>query len=180
MLRLPHLVAGIALVTITNAQGPVMSPLELRLEPEESDGGVPTAFAFLLVNRSDHEVRVPTPAVQCEDSFDGSIELRLDFRPLVPGAPGEGGGCAGDTMNWPPILERVKSWKVLKPRESLQVRGDHARLFYDADKPGIYEFWATYRPPSVNRADQETLRAVGVDFPDRRLSTQHVVFVKRP
>src|SRR5262249_46209026 len=139
-----------------------------------------TAFAFLLVNRSNHEVRVPTPAVQCEDSFDGSIELRLDFKPLAPGQSGEGGGCAGDTMAWPPILERVKSWKVLRPGESVRLRAEHAHLFYDADKPGIYEFWATYRPPSIHRADQETLRAARIDFPDRQLSTQHVVFVRRP
>src|SRR5689334_22552821 len=98
MIRLPLLVTGIAVVMITNAQAPTTSPLELRLEPEESGGGVPASFTFLLVNRSSHEVRVPTPAIQCEDSFDGSVELQLDFKPLVAGPSGEGHGCAGDTM----------------------------------------------------------------------------------
>src|SRR5215467_11981310 len=117
MSRLPLLVAGIALAMITGAQSPkpTASPLELQLQPESLQGEVPAAFTFVLVNKSDHEVRVPTPAVQCEDSFDGSVELRLDFKPLAPGPGIEGHGCAGDTMAWPAILERVKSWRVLKP-----------------------------------------------------------------
>ena len=182
MLRLPLLATGIALVMSANPQAPAptASPLELQLQPETDDGSVPTAFIFLLVNRSDHDVRLPTPSIQCSDSFDGWISLRLEFKPLTPGPAGGGGGCAGDTMNWPPVLERVKSWKVLGPGESLRLRADSSRLFYAADQPGTYEFCATYRPPSIKALDEGTLRAVGIDFPDRELSTQRLVFVKRP
>jgi hypothetical protein len=182
MPRMPLFATGIALAMITGAQAPepTVSPLELQLQPEASES-VPAAFAFLLVNRSDHEVRVPTPSIDCENSFNGAIWLHVQFRPLVPGPPDEDGfGCASDSMDWPAILERVKAWKVLGPGESLRLRADREHLHYEGDKAGTYEFWATYRPPSVQLLDQGTLWAVGLDFPSRGLDTQHLVFVKRP
>lgn len=153
--------------------------LELRLVPENLQGEVPGGFTFLLVNKTSHEVRIPIPAIECEDAFDGAISLRLDFRPLEPGPAAEGHGCVGDRMNWPPILERIKEWKVLVPGESLTLKADREHLFYGNQQPGTYEFWATYRPPSISPLDQGTLKAVGIDFPGRELTSAHFVFVRR-
>lgn len=152
--------------------------LELRLQPESMDSGVPQAFTFSLVNRSDHEVRVPVPAVECEDSFDGSLWLRLDFTPLNPGTGSGGRGCAGDTMNWPPILERVGKWAILHSGESLSWSVRRERLYYEDKEPGIYEFWAEYSPPSISPADRERLQQAGIDFPQGKLTTNHVAFRK--
>ena len=140
---------------------------------------MPQAFRFELVNTTDHDVWIPQPAVQCENSFDGSIHLSLDFRPLEPGPPGEGHGCAGDRMNWPPILERVKDWKTLRSGEKLTLTADRTRLFYDSQQAGTYEFWATYSPPSINRSDQAILRQAGIDFPHDKLTSSHLVFEKK-
>lgn len=54
--------------------------------------------------------------------------------------------------------------------------------WYDESQPGIYEFWATYFPPSISRSDQTKLQELGIDFPrvvgGASQSTDHVAFVK--
>jgi hypothetical protein len=180
--RLPCIGLVAVLLSVSNAQTPeqrTAANLELRLQPETLKGGVPQAFRFELVNISDHDVWAPMPTVQCEDGFDGSIDLSLDFRPLDPGPPGEGFGCAGDRLGWPSILDRVKEWKVLHAGEKLTLTADRAHLHYDSDRAGRYEFWASYSPPSVEPADQAILRQAGIDFPLGKLATQHLVFEKR-
>jgi hypothetical protein len=169
-----------ALLVVINAQSPDQRAavnLELRLDPEALDEGVPQAFGFELVNASDHDVWVPQPAIQCEDDFDGSIRLSLDFRPAEPG-PGE--GCSADGLDWPSILDRVKEWKVLHSGDNLVFTADHARLHYESDRAGTYEFWATYSSPVIRPSDQAILRQAGIDFPHGRLTTRHLVFEKKP
>lgn len=111
---------------------PRRSNLELRLQPEATRDPIPHVFRFEIVNISDHEVHVPSPAIQCEDSFDGALYLKWRFTPLASGAPAsDGGGCAGDRFGeWPPILERMQTWKVLQPGESFTVAADRAHPYY--------------------------------------------------
>jgi hypothetical protein len=39
------------------------------------------------------------PAIQCEDSFNGSVSLRVKFTPLHTLGLETGGGCVSDTFN---------------------------------------------------------------------------------
>jgi hypothetical protein len=153
--------------------------LELRIQPKDIRMGVPQAFAFQLVNVGNHDVRVPTPSVYCS-GLDGTLSLRLHFVPLVPGGPGSGGGCGGTPMDRPPILNRAKEWRLLHPGESLTVEADKNRLQFEDREPGTYEFWATYQPPQLSASDQAELRQAGIDFPQAKLTSMHIVFIKRP
>jgi len=81
-------IAGMLLLTPcllaqVGAQKPVPN-LELRLLPGEMVNGVPQTFTFELINVSHHNVWVADPAVQCDDSYDGSLSLRVKFTPLHP------------------------------------------------------------------------------------------------
>jgi hypothetical protein len=171
----------ITLLAVVGAQTPDQrktANLEFRLHPEATEAGVPQAFSFVLVNTTGHEIRVPRPTIACEDSFSGAFWLRLYFRPLKPEPPDEGRGCAFDNENWPPILDRIKEWNVLRSGETLTLKADREHLFYDGSKPGTYEFWAIYNPPNIEPSDQKKLEESGIDFPRERLATQHVRFSK--
>ena len=182
-----NILLGLALAVISPTVG-ISQPraeeqpgLELRLQPEDVQAGVPEAFSFVLVNRSNHDVRVPMPSIECEDpSFDGSIFLKVEFQPLRPDAPGFGSGCANDRMDRPAIMNRVKNWTNLHPGESLSLRAVRKRLLYPDKEPGTYEFCAHYFPPSVTPGDRETLNQSGIDFPQNELTSAHVTFVKKP
>jgi hypothetical protein len=157
--------------------------LELRLEPEEVQGGIPEAFTFVLFNGSNHDVRIPMRSIKCEDPpFDGNIRLKVEFRPLRPDAPGFGSGCTNDRMDdQPAIMNRVRNWRNLHPGESLSLKAVRKRLLYRYEEPGTYEFSAAhYFPPSVTRSDREALNQAGIDFPQNELTSAHVTFVKEP
>ena len=180
-LQLPPLAFAAAVLTVAGAQTPSqqrIGNLELHLRPERVERGVPQAFSFLLVNTTDHDVRVPMPTVQCEDSFDGDIELRLLFTPLIPGVPDEGRGCAQDQENWPPIMDRIREWTIVRSGDALIVSADREHLFYGDSQSGTYEFWAVYSPPSIDSVDQRKLQESGIDFPQGKLRTRRVSFLK--
>lgn len=180
-LQFPGLALAAFLIAGTGAQAPDQSThnLEFRLQPERLEQGVPQAFDFLLVNKTDHDVSVPIPRVECEDSYSGDILLRLHFTPLKPGPPDEGGGCANDRVHWPPIMDRITDWKVVHPGEALTLTADHEHLFYDGSKPGTYEFWAIYSPPSIDPSERKKLQESGIDFPHEKLRTYHLTFLKK-
>ena len=156
--------------------------LELRLEPKDIQNGKPQAFTFVLVNISDHDVRVPVGLLRnCGGNFQkGYFRLGLKFTPLKPGIPRGGYGCSGDGGDWPPILERIRSWNVLRPNESLRVEVEKKQLNYDDTEPGTYDFWAIYFPPSISQEDQAVLRQAGIDFPHDMLSSAHVEYGMMP
>ena len=181
-------VLGIALsisaVTAAFAQGNPETKrdnLELRLEAEDIQGGIPQGFIFLLVNKSDHDIRVPTPAIECEDPVDdGSFWLEVNFRPSRPDENGIGCGCANDRTDKRAILDRVKTWKNLRPGESIVLKVTRERLQYSGKEPGTYEFWAHYFPPVMTPSDRKVLSQTGIDFPHSQLTTTHLEFVKNP
>ena len=154
--------------------------IELRLQPDAIEHGVPQAFTFSLLNTSDHDVRVPGPAIQCDDSYGGAIWLRLKFTPDAPAKPGMARGCAGDTFGHTPILDRIQKWSLLRPGQYLIFNIPRERLYYDDQDPGIYEFWAEYVPPSIELADREILQKAGIDFPQAKLTSPHIAFRKTP
>jgi hypothetical protein len=168
----------IPLLLALSAVCPGADSLELQLRPDSITDGVPQGFTFSLVNTSSHDVRVPTPAIECEDSFNGAIALRINFAPFRDGDEIERGGCASDTMATPPILDRAKTWTLLPAGKTLSWRATKERLQYDSSAPGIYEFWAEYSPPAIDPVDTETLRKAGIDFPQVKLTSGHIAFRK--
>jgi hypothetical protein len=153
------------------------SDLELRIVPSELVDGVPEAFTFVLVNIGGHDMRMPQPS-QCMGA-NGTVSLHLDFTPLKPPLTGGGGGCGVGSSDAPGILDQAKSWKTLKPGESLAVSYKRAALFDRQNAPGVYEFWGEYQPPELSAEDITALQHAGIDFPRERLKSAHLRF-KRP
>jgi len=169
------LVSG-AVAQVSDRQG--IGNLELRLRPKTIKRGIPQGFTFQIVNRTKHDVRIPTPTIDCEDTFNGSIWLRLELTPAL-GMSGTGLGCAADLQDWPPIVERIKKWKIVHPGDAVSLESDREHLFYDDKEPGNYEFSADYVPPYISPSDQNQLRALGIEFPHTPLATAHITFTKR-
>ena len=173
-------IAGTLLLTpFLLAQGDSQKPvanLELRLLPGEMVNGVPQEFTFRLINVTRHNVRVPEPTVECTDSYDGYLLLRVKFTPLHARGSETGGGCAGDRLNWPPILKRAQEWKLLPPGEAIEKTVPRAEMHYEIGQSGTYEFWAEYYPPALEPADQQALRERGIDFPLEKLTTLRLTF----
>lgn len=157
--------------------------LELQLQPEDIQAGVPQAFKFLLVNTTKHDVTLPqnpeiTSADACGDIYYGRIRLTLHFVPPKPLHEGSSiGTCEYKQREWPPVLERVKVWKTLKPGESLVLEASKAQMGYDDRLPGAYEFWANYDTP-LGTDDDNTLRQAGINAPSGDIESTHITFIK--
>jgi len=172
------------LATLDPAQSPPPNPtdhgFELRLQPEDFEKDVPEAFMFTLVNTSDQEIRLPQPAIECEEPvWDGGFSLQVTFSP-IDGGEGFGRNCSNERTDTRPILERVKAWKTLRPGESIAVKASKDRLFYRTAGAGTYKFRAFYNPPVMTKSDRELLRQTGIIFPEHGLSTVSVTFEKKP
>jgi hypothetical protein len=128
------------------------------------------------VNRTDRDVRVPIPSVECGDVPHGTVWLRLSFRSSTPGPPEVGRGCVKDFL-YSPISERINQWKVLHPGERLVLAMVNARALVPA--AGSYDYWAHYYPPGVPETDREWLREAGIEYPKEGLDSSHVKFVIR-
>jgi hypothetical protein len=153
--------------------------LELRIQAEDLHSGVPDAFRFVLVNISTHDVLLPTPSIACEDPpLDGDLRLHDKFKPLDPNEPGHGTVCANDRKDLRPILTRIKDWKTLHPGESISLTASRKRLLDPNDSPGAYEFWAVYSPPAMGPDERATLVEMAVQFPQKELTSTHIMFVK--
>jgi hypothetical protein len=148
--------------------------LELRLQPESVRSNIPQAFTVLIVNRSDHDMRIPMPSLECGDVAHGTVGLRLHVKPLHSGPIEPTQGCFKD-FGYQPILDRVKEWKVLRPEESVSLGTINDRVI----APGAYEYWAYYYPPGMPKADEDLLQKAGIDFPRNELESAHVKFVKK-
>jgi len=150
--------------------------LELRLLPQSVVMKIPQTFTILMVNGTDHDVRMPTPSLECGDGPHGTVRLRLNFKPYTPGVPSLGGGCVND-FSHSPMSDAIKGWKVLRPGESLTLATINDRVL--AQEAGSYDYWAHYDPPGMPEADREWLRKAGIDYPKEDLDSAHVKFVKR-
>jgi len=130
----------------------------------------------VIVNRSNHDVRLPMRALGCGDGPHGTIWLRLNFVPSKPGPIPLGHGCVRDYA-YQPILDRVRNWKILRPGESLILETISYRV--KAYEAGTYDYWAYYYPPGMPKADEDVLQRAGIDFPKAELESTHVKFVKK-
>jgi hypothetical protein len=172
---LPLLILTVPPLAPTLQDGP--HPLELQIHADDPDeGGVAQQFTVVLVNQSDHDIRLPAPMANCQSAFTGSVSLIFRFIPRDPRTPATGSVCIADSMAWPPILERVNDWKILGPEESLTFRIKASDIACQCHQPGKYEFWAGYAPPSMSDEDKTTLTEAGIDFPHSGLESAHLVF----
>jgi hypothetical protein len=181
--------------------------IEFRLRADRVEQGTQPTFHLFLVNQTDHDLYIPLPTPNCSDDYDGSFELVRDFKPLGGRAKptGPGGGCALDKFGWPPIMDRIRDeeWKILHSGDALTLDaersdpGDRRRTLWEIvpswaspkqpgmvaferdSKPGTYEVWADYSPPSLDISARKTLQEWGIDYPHDRLTSNHLSFVKR-
>lgn len=158
------------------AQNPPALPsvnLELHLQARVSADGIPQALNASIVNVSNHDVHLPTPSIMCGDVVYGTFRLNLNFKPLGGEESNIGSGCFND-YSYSPIRNRIKTWKVLRPGESLELMDD--RL--PTQVPGSYDYWASYLPPGMPKTDAQLLQNDGIDFPRTSLQSSHVQYVK--
>jgi hypothetical protein len=151
------------------------SNVELRLRASQIMNGVPDTISFVFVNITDHDVRVP-PVSPCIGRYSGTLNLRLEFSPIGPPGTGKSGGCGGGVSHPPGILEQAKSWKNLRPGESLTVSYKRTELFVFEQAPGVYDFWGEYQPPQLTADDIKALKQAGIDFPRKPLRSTHLRF----
>ena len=165
---------------LAQAQEPasIRPNVELLLKGGKLVNGVPDAFTFVFVNTGDHEVRLP-PVSPCIGNDTGWLLLWLEFTPVKPQGGGEGGGCGGSVNHGPKLMEQVKGWRVLSPGDSYQIRFPRIELFSKEQRPGKYDFWAEYRPPTFSPEDQRMLNEAGIDFPRTGLKSEHVAFRRK-
>ncbi|HEX4166541.1 MAG TPA: hypothetical protein VHZ55_13825 [Bryobacteraceae bacterium] len=141
---------------------------------------MPNGFNFSIVNATDHDVKLPSPTVECSDSFDGYVMLYLKYIPSDGLGPMDGGGCARDRFGkWPSILERIKTWQTLGAGEALILKGKREQFFYSDQRPGKYEFWASYTPPYVQDLDKQLLFGSGIDFPTSTVVSSRLSFERK-
>lgn len=156
------------------------SNLELQLKSGLLINGVPESFTFVFVNISGHDLRMPKPS-NCHIPTTGTVVLKLTVKPAPP--HGIGHGCVGDVgffKGQPPIRDRVeKRWELLTPGGSLSVTFDRDELFVNDQSPGRYDFWAEYIPPYVSAQEAKALARAGINFPQPRLVSNHLVFVRK-
>jgi hypothetical protein len=153
--------------------------MELRLQPGDIHDGVPESFTFSLVNKSGHDIQLPTPAIECRGQpLDGRFMLKITFTPL-PGHPGSGMNCANDAADKRTISERVKTWKILHSGESVVMQATRKDIPYNDQEPGTYEFSAIYFPPAMTVDDRKMLLEAGVVFPQKMLRTASIRFLKK-
>lgn len=157
------------------------TPLQLELQPTEIVEGLPSRFRFHLVNRTDHDVQLPTPTIKCTGGINGRIDLQLEFHPLHPrNSLGSGSFCDGGVLKPPSILIQLQSWKIVKPGKAMILEAPRGYFFYSDGEPGKYDFWATYTPPFINQVDQQFLQNAGIDFPRKELVSARLTFEKKP
>lgn len=154
--------------------------LGLTLKTRQSERGFPALFEVSITNESDHDIRLPDPAIECDSSFTGRVGISFRFIPAKAVAQGDdrGYGCAADTMKWPFILDRVQHWNVLSPGQSLTVAVTPEQMHCDCVAAGRYEFWAGYLPPYVSSEEQHTLHNSGIYIPTGAISSAHLVINK--
>ena len=152
-----------------------LSDVDLLITPSGLTKGVPGTFSVVFVNNADHEVRIP-PVSPCVGQYSGTVKLRVDFSPITPQTTGKGGGCGSGGSRPPGILEQAKSWKKLKPGESLTVSYKRTELFDFEEPPGAYEFWGEYQPPRLTTEEIAPLEHAGIAFLCEPLKSNHLRF----
>ena len=169
------LIAGfLAFGPVGGAQRPKAPPLgggmKLVLEPIDSAGVLPERFNIVLENNSGHDMYLPRPNTKCHDAAIGDALLEAYFVPADPSAHPSVSTCVCDSI-FRPILERAKSWMVLKAGESLRLEVGIRGVVDQAPAEGRYTISAHFSPAALSREEMETLHQNGMDVPTVDLET---------
>ncbi len=146
--------------------------LDFAIVPGSIDNGVPQVVTIRLTNRTNHNLWIPEPALQCSDSSNGYLLLHVK----LVGSPSLEPGCVLDHYRSLTVLDRVQRWKVLAPGDGFEKTAPLAKLHYSMAQAGTYEIWAEYYPPTVNFDDQAILEERGIDFPIETQATTLLTF----
>jgi len=139
----------IAVAACAQAPAPTKSgALEARLQAGNLAGGVPQEFLFLPINASDRGIRLPMPAIECQDAYNGEIQLDLSLT-ADPLRNLRRGGCADRGGPRPPVTEIVKDWRTLRAGDTLTLKGDRYFVHYDDTQPGKYGYWVPILLPTL-------------------------------
>ena len=183
MARLRSVAAALLLPVCLPAQGKKPGPeLELNLEARDVVRGAPTTFHVIVRNRSDHDIRLPEPSLGCASAVNGTVLLMEKFKPKAPGSDpdaGLGSGCVGSW--WPyshDVLERAKSWLLLRPGGYLERVASPSRLHYVNHGAGTYDLSAEYVPPALSVDERRSLTNAGFTLPKTKLVSKHVILKK--
>ena len=149
------------------------SALALRIEPKPGPSEIFRNFTILIVNNSNHDVRLPMPNPECADVPYGTVKFHVNLKPPLAGIRKLESSCFSD-YGYTPILDRIKAWRVLRPGQSLVLKNASVPTQND----GKYEVWASYSPPGVPTQDEVILVKAGVDFPRCSLESSHLSFVR--
>ncbi|MGC2164170.1 MAG: hypothetical protein WA634_19905 [Silvibacterium sp.] len=155
-------------------------PLQLVMQPKDMQAELPASFTILLVNRSDHEVRLPPPAAACQCLTNGSVQFIVHFTPAPGTKPTAlGKSCIADAvLLYSDILRESDTWTVLRPAESLHITVKRSDFSLE-EGSGTYSFQAVYTPPSLSPEDKNTLRMAGIDVPTQILKTPVMTFNRK-
>jgi hypothetical protein len=143
--------------------------LGLVVLPGDPEKAALETFTIKLVNHSEHNIWIPDPATQCEDSVNGYLWLRVELQDgSVPGY-----GCVLDRYRPESVLDRAQEWQILAPGAAIEKPISRAKLHLGIGHPDIREFWGEYIPPTLTTAEQRILEERGIDFPSQKLVTAH-------
>jgi hypothetical protein len=158
-------------VILTKPSSPQSSKhqLDLIVLPGSLDKAALQTFTIKLINHSEHNIWIPDPAIQCEDSVNGYLWLRVEL--LDGSVPGF--GCVLDRYRPKSVLDRAHEWKILAPGATMEETIPLAKLHLGFGHPEIRDFWGEYFPPTVTATEERVLEERGIDFPSQRLVSAH-------
>ena len=183
MLRPGYLVACAALALspqhfAQQPNKPAAPELELNLEARDVLQGVPTSFHIILRNIGKQDIRLPEPSLGCA-SANGAVWLVEKYTPKIPGPEdGLGYGCAADGRYPQDMLERAKSWVLLRPGGYLERVASPGRMHYENRGAGTYDLSARYVPPDLTPDERRALSEAGYVYPTAKLVSKHLVLTK--
>ena len=166
--------ALLATATLLAQHSPSVHPIILTIRAVTSRGGVPQIFLITLQNTTDHDIRFPTPALDCADAPHGFIRLQFFYRPANKNAsPTFGMGCFADCF-FAPLSKRVQDWVTLAPGKKLTFRDSLSAAPKGGYGAGVYTYSVNYTPPSTSKDEKAELTQSHIDFPQEDLSTDPV------
>ena len=123
-----------------------------------------------LTNRSQHDILLPSPTMNCGDAVQGSVLIGTMV--LKPVFDGSGVGCVHDYFRpAAPVEQRIAGWLRLPPGRSLTFSRNIPSLpRLPAGKLSI-AYNAQYEPPYLSPADLDLLARARIAVPVTKLNT---------
>ncbi len=134
-----------------------------------------------MINKSGHSLHLPDPPLLCKP-LPGALSLEVRFSPENSGRAESSPDCDLDVdgSGLPDILERAKSWLVIKPDQVYEARRPLSMGVQIAD-PGNYEMRVIYTAPCSDPVDIERLKQAAIVVPTGSFASDRLIYkVARP